>query len=122
MKLSKRHRDNLLKRVSSVHSGGYRVYRASFSKLLTFRLLSINTPIGSGRYGAIMMVSQTDVTRLVCECGRSIRCGVSRGGQRLGFRLFFVEPEPGENQGRRVTNCPSCDARLDHRLLVRAAR
>lgn len=40
----------------------------------------------------------------------------------MGFLAFFVEPEPGETQDRRVMNCPSCDARLDHRLLVRAAR
>lgn len=66
------------------------------------------------------MAAQNDSTRLVCECGRSIRCTVGYEGERLGPLRFFDALRPGEIHGERVTYCPRCGARLEPRLLVEA--
>ena len=66
------------------------------------------------------MAAQNDSTRLVCECGRSIRCTVGYEGERLGSLRFFDALRPGEIHGERVTYCPRCGARLEPRLLVEA--
>ena len=40
------------------------------------------------------MGPQTDYIRLVCECGRAIRCAVGYEGERLGSLRFFDAPGP----------------------------
>jgi hypothetical protein len=66
------------------------------------------------------MGPQTDYIRLVCECGRAIRCAVGYEGERLGSLRFFDAPRPEDAHGERVARCPGCGARLDPRLLIEA--
>ena len=91
-----------------------------FSELLTPGFRSINLQSVSRVYRACEMVTQTDSTRLACECGRSIRCAVVYEGESLGSLRFFDVPRPGEIHGERVSYCPGCGARLEPRLLVEA--
>lgn len=48
-----------------------------------------------------------------------IYCGVSRGGERLGFLVFYDAEQTSETYGEQVALCPGCATALDYRLLTR---
>lgn len=63
-----------------------------------------------------------EATRLLCECGHSIWCAVRRHGKRLGSFVFIDGQEASKSHAEQVARCPGCGARLDHHLLLSAAR
>ncbi len=56
--------------------------------------------------------------RVSCNCGRLVRAGVLRGGERLGTLVFFDEENVG-TYGQRRTCCPGCGRRLDLIAMLR---
>jgi hypothetical protein len=53
------------------------------------------------------------------KCGNGVSCGLRREGERL---VFFDDLESSKTYGEQIACCPRCGARLDHHLLLQAAR
>lgn len=58
------------------------------------------------------MKIQEQTFRIRCNCGRPVRAGVLRGGERLGTLVFFDE-RCGADYAERITRCSGCGRRLD---------
>jgi hypothetical protein len=69
-----------------------------------------------------MKLVQEEAARLLCGCGHNIRCALRRQGEQLGFLVFLDDQETSKSYAQQVARCPGCGARLDHHLLLRAAR
>lgn len=57
--------------------------------------------------------------RVSCNCGRPVRAGVLRGGERLGTLFFFDEKDGVTCDAERITCCSGCGTRLDLIAILR---
>ena len=57
--------------------------------------------------------------RVSCSCGRPVRAGVLRGGERVGTLFFFDEKDGVPYDAERITCCSDCGMRLDLIAILR---
>lgn len=78
------------------------------------------SPVNVSRTNELAMrTSRGEIVLRRCRCEHGIYCGVSRGGERLGFLVFYDAEQTSETYGEQVALCPRCATALDYRLLTR---